>query len=176
MSIASEITRLQEAKRDILSAIAEKGVEVPVGASLSDCAQLIASIPQGGSALTDITNDCTYYVNFLYKKLLYDADRGILFIELKISKDMSGNAAPVDVLKLPDTIKFGSRVYIPGATQSNAYVYQLNQSYNAVLSNCWGDVYSTNENGTINASTLSVKSASATNLFYFNGFAQVEAV
>ena len=48
MSIASEITRLQGVKSNILSAIADKGVTVPVGSALADCPELIASISGGG--------------------------------------------------------------------------------------------------------------------------------
>lgn len=48
MSIASEITRLQGVKSDILQAISDKGVTVPVGSALDDCPDLIASISGGG--------------------------------------------------------------------------------------------------------------------------------
>lgn len=48
MSIASEITRLQGVKSDILQAISDKGVTVPAGSALDDCPALIASIPTGG--------------------------------------------------------------------------------------------------------------------------------
>ena len=48
MSIASEITRLQGVKSDILTAIADKGVTVPTGSMLDDCPDLIASISGGG--------------------------------------------------------------------------------------------------------------------------------
>ena len=48
MSIASEITRLQGVKTDILQAISDKGVEVPSGSMLADCPNLIASISGGG--------------------------------------------------------------------------------------------------------------------------------
>jgi len=48
MSIASEITRLQGVKSDILQAISDKGVEVPSGSMLADCPDLIASISGGG--------------------------------------------------------------------------------------------------------------------------------
>ena len=48
MTIASEITRLQGVKSNILSAIADKGVTVPVGSALADCPELIASISGGG--------------------------------------------------------------------------------------------------------------------------------
>lgn len=48
MSIASEITRLQGVKGNILQAIADKGVEVPLGSMLADCPDLISSISGGG--------------------------------------------------------------------------------------------------------------------------------
>lgn len=48
MSIASEITRLQGVKSDILQAIADKGVTIPTGSALADCPTLIASITGGG--------------------------------------------------------------------------------------------------------------------------------
>lgn len=51
MSIASEITRLQGVKSDILQAIANKGVTVPSGSALDDCPDLIASISGGGDTL-----------------------------------------------------------------------------------------------------------------------------
>lgn len=44
MSIASEITRLQGVKADILTAIGNKGVTVPADSMLDDCPDLIASI------------------------------------------------------------------------------------------------------------------------------------
>lgn len=48
MSIASEITRLQSVKSNILDAIAAKGISVPSGAMLADCPNLISSISGGG--------------------------------------------------------------------------------------------------------------------------------
>lgn len=48
MSIASEITRLQGVKANILQAIADRGVEVPSGSMLADCPDLIAAITSGG--------------------------------------------------------------------------------------------------------------------------------
>lgn len=47
MSIASEITRLQGVKADILQSIADKGVTVPAGSALDDCPGLIANIGGG---------------------------------------------------------------------------------------------------------------------------------
>lgn len=53
MSIASEITRLQGVKSDILQAIADKGVTVPAGSALDDCPGLIADISGGGEFTLD---------------------------------------------------------------------------------------------------------------------------
>lgn len=50
MSVASEITRLNGAKADIIQAITDKGVTVPSSAKLDDMAQLIASITGGGGS------------------------------------------------------------------------------------------------------------------------------
>lgn len=51
MSIASEITRLQTAKSDLATSIANKGVTVPANATLDDYAALVDSIQQEGSLL-----------------------------------------------------------------------------------------------------------------------------
>jgi hypothetical protein len=59
MSIASEITRLQGVKSDILQAISDKGVTVPAGSALDDCPALIAGIPTGGG-----TYDINDYFEF----------------------------------------------------------------------------------------------------------------
>lgn len=50
MSIATEITRLQNDSAAIAAAIAAKGVTVPSGSGYDDYATLIASIPSGGGA------------------------------------------------------------------------------------------------------------------------------
>jgi hypothetical protein len=61
MSIASEITRLQGVKADILTAIADKGVDVPAGSALADCPTLIASITGGGGGGGDLHEGYTRY-------------------------------------------------------------------------------------------------------------------
>jgi hypothetical protein len=53
MSIASEITRLQEAKEDIKDAIEAKGVTVPSSAKIDDYATLIGQISGGGGGSYD---------------------------------------------------------------------------------------------------------------------------
>ena len=50
MSIASEITRLQNAKADIKTAIEAKGVTVPSSAKIDTYNTYVASIPAGGSS------------------------------------------------------------------------------------------------------------------------------
>ena len=51
MSIASEISRLQQAKADIKTAIENKGVTVPSDATLDDYANLVDSISGGGGGV-----------------------------------------------------------------------------------------------------------------------------
>lgn len=64
MSIASEITRLQGVKSDILTAIENKGVTVPAGSALADCPDLIASIPTGTPAIPNTYQQLMYcYIN-----------------------------------------------------------------------------------------------------------------
>jgi uncharacterized protein (TIGR02145 family) len=53
MSIASEITRLQGVKSNILQAISDKGVDVPAGSALDVCPELISSISGGGEFTAD---------------------------------------------------------------------------------------------------------------------------
>lgn len=48
MSISTEITRINTAKADIISALSEKGVTVADGASISDMGDYIRSIEVGG--------------------------------------------------------------------------------------------------------------------------------
>lgn len=48
MSISSEIERIQSAKSDIITAIENKGVTVPTGATIDALPELIDSIPGGG--------------------------------------------------------------------------------------------------------------------------------
>jgi hypothetical protein len=51
MSIASEITRLQQAKSDLAASIANKGVTVPAATTIDGYAALVDQIQQGGGTL-----------------------------------------------------------------------------------------------------------------------------
>lgn len=66
MSIASEITRLQGVKANILQAISDKGVIVPAGSALDDCPGLIGSIPTGSS----LPNGYVQIGNHVYKTVI----------------------------------------------------------------------------------------------------------
>lgn len=57
MSIASEITRLQTAKSDLATSIANKGVTVPASATLDDYAALVDSIQTGGGGGSTLPYD-----------------------------------------------------------------------------------------------------------------------
>lgn len=52
MSIASEISRIQQNVTDSLAAVANKGVTVPSGSNSDDLPDLIALIPTGGGGMT----------------------------------------------------------------------------------------------------------------------------
>ena len=54
MSVADEILRLQQAKSDLAASIENKGVTVPVSATLDDYPALVDSISGGGIDLADI--------------------------------------------------------------------------------------------------------------------------
>ena len=61
MSVQSEITRLENAKNSISTAITNKGVAVPSGTKLDGMAVLIGSIESGGANLQ--TKAVTYTSN-----------------------------------------------------------------------------------------------------------------
>jgi hypothetical protein len=60
MSIASELSRLQQAKSDLATSIENKGVTVPAATTLDGYAALVDSIPTGGSSISDEIKDNTY--------------------------------------------------------------------------------------------------------------------
>lgn len=62
MSISTEITRLQQAKSDLATSIANKGVTVPSSATLDDYPALVDSISGGGTDMADVFNDCVHVI------------------------------------------------------------------------------------------------------------------
>ena len=68
MAISDEITRLQQAKADLKTAIEGKGVTVPSNATLDDYADLVDSIEAGGGYEENVWYFCC---NYWAKYLLY---------------------------------------------------------------------------------------------------------
>lgn len=64
MSIATEITRLQNAKSALKSAIENKGVTVASSTKLDGYASLVNSIPSGGGTEGNIMNPNSIYASF----------------------------------------------------------------------------------------------------------------
>ena len=73
MSIATEITRLQNAKSALKSAIENKGVTVPSSTKLDGYASLVSSIPSGGGTEGNIMNPNSIYASF-YQIDIYAMD------------------------------------------------------------------------------------------------------
>ena len=69
MSIASEISRLQQAKEDLATAIGNKGVTVSVSATLDDFADYVDSIQTGGIIPT---GKKAFYQNGVYNIANYE--------------------------------------------------------------------------------------------------------
>lgn len=93
MSIASEITRLQTAKSDLATSIANKGVTVPAATTIDGYAVLVDSIQTGGGGtqlyktvtLTDAhTSDAkgnpVYWASFLELPLVGDSSDTSIYL------------------------------------------------------------------------------------------------
>ena len=76
MSIASEITRLQQAKSDLATSIANKGVTVPAATTIDGYAALVDSIPSGVNLYDEIRDNM--YVAIPHSSA-YDASHAFLF-------------------------------------------------------------------------------------------------
>lgn len=70
MSIATEISRLQNAKADLKTAIESKGVTVPSNSTLDDYADLVDAISGGGYSDIEIKTISTQVTN---ARALFDA-------------------------------------------------------------------------------------------------------
>lgn len=127
MSIASEITRLQTAKSDLATSIANKGVTVPANATLDDYATLVDSIQTGGGGGTlpydaEIEYlECTgtQYIN---PDITLDADTTevMLIFEAAITAFVSGSSALMVANSDPNSgvqvyTASGNKIYNQGA-------------------------------------------------------------
>lgn len=93
MSIASEITRLQQAKSDLATSIENKGVTVPATTTIDGYATLVDNIQTGGSSelyktvtltnahTTDSIGNPVYWASYLGLPLVSDStDTNIYFV------------------------------------------------------------------------------------------------
>lgn len=93
MSIASELTRIQNAKNAISSAITNKGVTVPSGTKLDGMAALIGKIEQGGKPKlisgylgSDAYSTTIYYMNENgYQKIVNSSNNSITCLKNSIA-------------------------------------------------------------------------------------------
>lgn len=94
MSIANEITRLQQAKSDLATSITNKGVTVPSSATLDDYAALVDSIPAGSSSLYDaeieyIQSSGTQYIDLIG---VLNSEVDIIDIKFKLISQVSATS------------------------------------------------------------------------------------
>lgn len=124
MSIASQITRLQGVKADILDAIADKGVVVPAGSDLAACPALIAAISSGGNvtvrlqAIVPVSGgirvcDAYGYVGGNYFGAYYPASYNFYnnFAIVVDGADFSQSGLGTVTLLTPGTDTIGGRTY-----------------------------------------------------------------
>ena len=95
MSIASEITRLQQAKADIKTAIENKGVTVPSDATLDDYDGYIYDIPSGGGG-TSLEDKPVIYIDYDGSVVYgYTAEEFAQLTEHPANPDHSGDDIPL---------------------------------------------------------------------------------
>lgn len=97
MSIATEISRLQQAKADIKTAIEGKGVTVPSDATLDDYADLVDSISGGGGGVDWENTFAKYLSNETIGTLQVPEDTTTINGYAFYSK-------PIDTIILPNTV------------------------------------------------------------------------
>ena len=114
MSVQSEITRLENAKNSISTAITNKGVTVPSGTKLDGMAALIGNIESGGANLQ--TKSVTYTSNgtaTITPDAGYD---GLSSVDVTVN--VSGGGGGVETCTL--TTKTGKT---PGAVHGTIHAY-----------------------------------------------------
>lgn len=122
MSIASEITRLQQAKSDLATSIANKGVTVPSTTTLDGYAALVDQIQTGGSPPIDVA------------KIEYLESTGTQYIQLACNVSAGtyfaagGVIIPIYTSAQQDYTVFGANPY----DQFNAAFYSKNNTTNRI--------------------------------------------
>lgn len=90
MSIASEISRLQQAKSDLATSIANKGVTVPAATTIDGYAALVDQIQQGGGSLPyDVEIEYLQFTGTQYINLGFC--QNTRNIEIRIRMQWTGN-------------------------------------------------------------------------------------
>ena len=91
MSVQSEITRLENAKNSISTAITNKGVTVPSGTKLDGMAALIGNIESGGANLQ--TKSVTYTAYGTNSITPDDGDDGLSSVDVTVDVSGGGGGA-----------------------------------------------------------------------------------
>ena len=96
MAISDEITRLQQAKADLKTAIENKGVTVPNSTKLDSYAALVDSISGGGSDDNDIwyiilmADNYSDYILKMYPSLECDNDIWLFLSRVSSGRELNG--------------------------------------------------------------------------------------
>lgn len=108
MSIASELNRLQQAKSDLATSIAAKGVTVPAATTIDGYAALVDQIQNGGgmqpyktmtlaeSHESDSKGNPIYWANYLGLPLLSDSSNRNLYIVVFEGNQAANTSYKVD--------------------------------------------------------------------------------
>ena len=118
MSIASEITRLQQAKADIKTAIEAKGVTVDVSAKLDTYSDYIAQIPQGGGEYEPICFTS-----------LEDGNTFSLNKEISISVDNKQTWQTLSANANSPVINTGEKIYFKATDNAVAFAGNTSSDY-----------------------------------------------
>ena len=131
MSIASELTRLQNAKNAITSAITEKGVTVPTGTKLDGMAALIGQIEQGGGEVKlETWNGRVMSANTM-PEVYYTDENGVgayafngeWGIDIVVAKSTYIVAVNMDEQNHAPVFVNCELVWLPGTPMSGNYIY-----------------------------------------------------
>ena len=145
MSIASEITRIQDAKSDIADAIEAKGVTVPASTKIDGYAALVSAIPQGTSEITypvvvetQTTGTYTLSPNTFVKFGTIESIGFTLDTTSEVSGHVNEYVVQFDTYHTPPTVGFPSTVIFPETLTLEAdMTYQISIVNNLALVQSW---------------------------------------
>ena len=145
MSIASEITRIQDAKSDIADAIEAKGVTVPASTKIDGYAALVSAIPQGASEITypvveetQTTGTYTLPPNTFVKFGTIESIGFALDTASEVSGYVNEYVVQFDTYHTPPTVGFPSTVIFTDTLTLEAdMTYQISIVNNLALVQSW---------------------------------------